>query len=145
MDYTIRIEGVEMNHIKISSEIAPSRFYDMDKWTLGAAVENYIESEIAGEQPVISSPRGRSSSARFSLYHSRHQFVKQKDQKFCTNFLSRNCATCTKITFVQNAQKTHHFKVIFVLAILYRCGIIISVKGARELLKKLFHKVEKSA
>ena len=49
MDYTIRIEGVEMNHIKISSEIAPSRFYDMDKWTLGTAVENYIESEIAGE------------------------------------------------------------------------------------------------
>lgn len=49
MDYTITIEGIEMNHIKISSEIAPSRFYDMNNWTLGAAVENYVESEIIGE------------------------------------------------------------------------------------------------
>lgn len=46
MDYTIKIEGAEMNHIKISSENAPSRFYDMDKWTLGNAVENYLETEI---------------------------------------------------------------------------------------------------
>ena len=49
MDYTITIEGIEMNHIKISSTIAPSRIYDMDKWTLGAAVENYLESEILGD------------------------------------------------------------------------------------------------
>jgi hypothetical protein len=35
-----------MNHIKISSEIAPSRFYDMNNWTLGAAVENYVGTEI---------------------------------------------------------------------------------------------------
>ena len=50
MDYTITIEGIEHNHIKISSEIAPSRFYDMSKWTLGSAVENYVESEIIGEE-----------------------------------------------------------------------------------------------
>lgn len=49
MDNTIAIEGIEMNHIKISSTIAPSRIYDMDKWTLGAAVENYLESEILGD------------------------------------------------------------------------------------------------
>lgn len=47
MEYTITIEPIEMNHIKISSEIAPSRFYDMNNWTLGAAVENYVETEIA--------------------------------------------------------------------------------------------------
>jgi hypothetical protein len=46
MEYTITIEPIEMNHIKISSEIAPSRFYDMNNWTLGAAVENYVETEI---------------------------------------------------------------------------------------------------
>jgi hypothetical protein len=46
MEYTITIEPIEMNHIKISSEIAPSRFYDMNNWTLGAAVENYVGTEI---------------------------------------------------------------------------------------------------
>ena len=50
MDYTIIIEGIEMNHIKISSEIASSRFYDMNNWTLGAAIENYVENEIIGEK-----------------------------------------------------------------------------------------------
>ena len=49
MEYTITIEAIEMNNIKISSEIAPSRFYDMNNWTLGAAVENYVESEIIGD------------------------------------------------------------------------------------------------
>ena len=49
MEYTITIEPIEMNHIKISSEIAPSRFYDMNNWTLGTAVENYVESEIIGD------------------------------------------------------------------------------------------------
>lgn len=50
MDYTITIEGIEFNHIKISSEIAANRIYDMNNWTLGAAVENYVASEIIGEE-----------------------------------------------------------------------------------------------
>lgn len=46
MEYNITIETVEMNNIKISSPDAPSRFYDLANWTLGAAVENYIEDEL---------------------------------------------------------------------------------------------------
>ena len=50
MEYTITINPVEMNHISISSEIAPTRYYDMNNWTLGSAVENYVETEIIGEE-----------------------------------------------------------------------------------------------
>ena len=46
MEYTITITPKENNSIAISSEIAPTRFYEMTHWTLGAAVENYMETEI---------------------------------------------------------------------------------------------------
>ena len=46
MNYTITIETVEMNTIEISSPDGPSRFYDLNNWTLGAAVENYIADEL---------------------------------------------------------------------------------------------------
>ena len=46
MNYTIAIETVEMNTIKISSPEGASRFYDLNNWTLGAAVENYIADEL---------------------------------------------------------------------------------------------------
>ena len=44
--YNLKIERIEMNYIKISSEIGATRFYDLNKWTIGAAVENYIEDEL---------------------------------------------------------------------------------------------------
>ena len=47
MDYNITIETVEMNCIKISSVLyGIARFYDLSKWTVGAAVENFIEDEL---------------------------------------------------------------------------------------------------
>jgi hypothetical protein len=46
MNYTITIETKEMNHITISSPDGATRFYDLDRWTIGAAVENYIEDEL---------------------------------------------------------------------------------------------------
>ncbi len=46
MNFKINIETIEMNHIKISSEEGATRFYDLDRWTIGAAVENYIENEL---------------------------------------------------------------------------------------------------
>lgn len=46
MNYNITIETIEMNTIKISSEDGTSRFYDLSNWTIGAAVENYIEDEL---------------------------------------------------------------------------------------------------
>lgn len=42
----ITIETVEMNTLKISSPDGATRFYDLDKWTIGAAVENYIADEL---------------------------------------------------------------------------------------------------
>lgn len=48
MNYNITIETVEMNHIKISSIDGETRFYDLNNWTVGAAVENYIEDELEG-------------------------------------------------------------------------------------------------
>lgn len=44
--YNFTVETIEMNYIKISSEEGATRFYDLDKWTVGAAVENYIEDEL---------------------------------------------------------------------------------------------------
>ena len=44
--YNFTVETVEMNHIKISSENGATRFYDLNNWTIGAAVENYIEDEL---------------------------------------------------------------------------------------------------
>ena len=41
----IRIE-IENQTYKISSDIAPTRFYEMENWSLGAAVENYVTTEI---------------------------------------------------------------------------------------------------
>lgn len=46
MDYNINITTVEMNMVKISSEDGATRFYSLDDWTIGAAVENYIEDEL---------------------------------------------------------------------------------------------------
>lgn len=46
MNFDIKIETVEMNNIKISSEDGATRFYDLSIWTIGAAVENYIEDEL---------------------------------------------------------------------------------------------------
>ncbi len=46
MEYTLTIEPIEMNHIKISSEDGATRFYDLNNWTIGAAVENYISDEL---------------------------------------------------------------------------------------------------
>lgn len=43
----INIETIEMNYIKISSEEGATRFYNLDNWTIGAAVENYIEDELS--------------------------------------------------------------------------------------------------
>ena len=46
MNYNIRIETIEMDHIKISSPDGASRYYDLNNWTIGAAVENYIDDEL---------------------------------------------------------------------------------------------------
>lgn len=46
MDYNINITTVEMNMVKISSGDGATRFYSLDNWTIGAAVENYIEDEL---------------------------------------------------------------------------------------------------
>lgn len=46
MNFDIKIETVEMNNIKISSEDGATRFYNLNRWTIGAAVENYIEDEL---------------------------------------------------------------------------------------------------
>ena len=46
MNFNINIETIEMNNIKISSENGATRFYDLAHWTIGAAVENYIECEL---------------------------------------------------------------------------------------------------
>lgn len=46
MNLNINIETIEMNHIKISSEDGATRFYDLNNWTIGAAVENYISDEL---------------------------------------------------------------------------------------------------
>ena len=46
MNYNITIETIEMNHIKISSPDGASRYYDLNNWTIGAAVENYIDDEL---------------------------------------------------------------------------------------------------
>lgn len=48
MNYDLHIETIEMNHISISSEDGATRYYDLNNWTLGAAVENYINDEILG-------------------------------------------------------------------------------------------------
>lgn len=48
MNYNITITTVEMNNIKISSPDGATRFYDLNNWTLGAAVENYVNDEILG-------------------------------------------------------------------------------------------------
>ena len=44
--YNFTVETIEMNYIKISSENGATRFYDLNNWTVGAAVENYIEDEL---------------------------------------------------------------------------------------------------
>ena len=44
--HNLKIERIEMNYIKISSEIGATRFYDLDKWTMQAAIANYIEDEM---------------------------------------------------------------------------------------------------
>lgn len=47
MNLKINIEIVEMNQVKISSEEGMAiNFYDLSQWTIGAAVENYIEQEF---------------------------------------------------------------------------------------------------
>ena len=46
MNYNITIETVEMNYIKISSPDGATRFYDLNKWEIGSALENYIEDEL---------------------------------------------------------------------------------------------------
>ena len=49
MNYNINIE-INNNTAKISSDIAPTRYYELDRWALGAAVRNYVESEILCEE-----------------------------------------------------------------------------------------------
>lgn len=44
--YNFTVETIEMNYIKISSEDGTARFYDLNNWTIGAAVENYIAEEL---------------------------------------------------------------------------------------------------
>ena len=44
--YNFTVETIEMNYIKISSEDGANRFYDLNNWTVGAAVENYIADEL---------------------------------------------------------------------------------------------------
>ena len=44
--HNLKIERIEMNCIKISSEIGATRFYDLDKWTVQAAIANYVEDEM---------------------------------------------------------------------------------------------------
>lgn len=46
MNFNLSIETVEMNNIKISSEDGCTRYYDLKYWTIGSAVENYIEDEL---------------------------------------------------------------------------------------------------
>ena len=50
MNYNINIETYNNNTAKISSDIAPTRIYDLNCWALGAAVRNYVESEILCEE-----------------------------------------------------------------------------------------------
>ena len=49
MNYNINI-NITNNIAKISSDLAPSRIYDLGNWDLGAAVRNYVESEILCEE-----------------------------------------------------------------------------------------------
>lgn len=52
MEFTLTIKTIEMDTLtlKISSADAPSRCYNLDKWTVGAAVENYINTELLDEE-----------------------------------------------------------------------------------------------
>jgi hypothetical protein len=50
MEFTLKIETIEMDTLKISNADAPSRYYNLDKWTVGAAVENYINTELLDEE-----------------------------------------------------------------------------------------------
>jgi hypothetical protein len=52
MDYNkINIEiEIKNNEAKISTDIAGARYYNLDRWALGAAVHNYIEDEILCEE-----------------------------------------------------------------------------------------------
>ena len=43
--YTITIEILEMNYIKISSNFNKTVYYDTKVWTLEKAVENYVKGE----------------------------------------------------------------------------------------------------
>ena len=49
MNYTITVENFE-GTLRIASEIAPTRFYELSHWTLSAAVENYVATEIICEE-----------------------------------------------------------------------------------------------
>lgn len=47
MNLKVNIEIVEMNQVKISSDEEKAiSFYDLSQWTVGAAVEDYIEQEF---------------------------------------------------------------------------------------------------
>ncbi len=47
INITIEIKN---NIAKITTEIAGSRIYELEHWALGAAVENYIATEILCEE-----------------------------------------------------------------------------------------------
>jgi hypothetical protein len=42
----IKIEVLELNCIRISSCFNRDVVYDLNKWTLGEAVEDYVEGEL---------------------------------------------------------------------------------------------------
>lgn len=46
--FNINFEIIEMNMLLLSSEDGADRFYNLEKWTIGTAVENYIEEELMG-------------------------------------------------------------------------------------------------
>lgn len=47
INITIEINN---NIAKITNEIAGTRLYELENWALGAAVENYVASEIICEE-----------------------------------------------------------------------------------------------
>lgn len=51
--YNLTIEYAEMNTIIIRGEGCEPRFYDLNKWSVGQAVENYIEYEMQFFKKVI--------------------------------------------------------------------------------------------
>lgn len=46
MNFDINFEIVEMDMLKLSCDNCASRIYDLNNWTIGAAVENYINDEV---------------------------------------------------------------------------------------------------